>query len=431
MKGEKSRLFSLSFLVLVMAGVLGRLAFIAIPGNALQTPWSGGSDTGAYVLLAQNLLNGKGYTYAGLPTAFRPPGYPILLAAFMEFFGRHYIVAVRGFQFLEGLAIVLLCAAIAGRIFGKTAKKAALLLGLFVPTLVELTGEILTETTAALLTGVFLYFLVRYREKQKWQFLMGMSIAVGLGALVRPNLAFVELIALLVVCLQKNGSSRLRDAAIVILAPCILISPWIIRNLEVFHGSVLFSTQGGPAAATGIIEPQGRSQFGDAERIKDALGWVLPQVLETNDPSRLLLPSEPEIDRRSWQVAYRLWRESGWGLIPIGLKKVSYFWLSTDQIFWTRSFPSVQRSLRAMGVFAYWIILALAIVGWFSLRREKPALALVFLLYVLIITVMHLPFNMSTRYRIPLMDPLLVVLGAETIATLVDRRSDRTLDTVC
>jgi len=227
---------------------------------------------------------------------------------------------------------------------------------------------------------------------------------------------------LLAVCLQKDGGSRLRDAAIVILAPCILMSPWIIRNLEVFNGRVLFSTQGGPAAATGIIEPQGRSQFGDAEKIKDALGWVLPQVLETNDPSRLLLPNEHEIDRRSWRVAYHLWRESGWGLIPIGLKKVCYFWLSTDQIFWTRSFPSVQRTLRAMGVFAYWIILALAVIGWFSLRNEKPALARVFLLYVLLVTVMHLPFNMSTRYRIPLMDPLLIVFGAGTMAVMVDRR---------
>lgn len=423
MKGERSRLFSYGFLILVMAGVLGRLAFIAIPGNALQTPWSGGSDTGAYVLLAQNLLGGKGYAYAGQPTAFRPPGYPLLLAAFMELFGKHYIVAMRGFQFLEGLAIVLLCAAMAGRIFGKTAKKAALLLGLFIPTLVELTDEILTETTAALFTGIFLYFLVRYREKQHWHFLMGMSIAVGLGSLVRPNLIFLELIALLVVCLQKNGRSRLRDAAVVILAPCILMSPWIIRNLEVFHGRVLFSTEGGPAAATGIIEPQGRSQFGDAEKIKDALGWVLPQGLETNDPSRLLLPSEPEIDRRSWQVAYRLWRESGWDLFPIGLKKVSYFWLSTDQIFWTRSFPSFQRTLRAMGVFAYWIILALGIIGWFCLRRGKPALAQAFLLYILLVTVLHLPFNMSTRYRIPLMEPLLVVLGAGTAAMLVDRKS--------
>src|SRR5690348_4789713 len=122
MRGEKNRFLSYGFLIWVMTGVLGRLAFIAISGNALQTPWSGGSDTGAYVLLAQNLLGGKGYTYAGQPTAFRPPGYPLLLAAFMEFFGKHYIVAMRGFQFLEGLAIVFLCAAMAGRIFGKTAK---------------------------------------------------------------------------------------------------------------------------------------------------------------------------------------------------------------------------------------------------------------------------------------------------------------------
>jgi hypothetical protein len=157
---------------------------------------------------------------------------------------------------------------------------------------------------------------------------------------------------------------------------------------------------------------------------------VLPQALETNDSSRQLLPGEPEIDRHSWQVAFRLWRQSGWDLIPIMLKKLSYFWLSTDQVFWTKSLPSSQRALRAIGVFAYWAILGLGIIGWFSLRREKPALARIFLLYILIVTVLHLPFNMNTRYRIPLMDPLLVVLGAGTMATLVDRRSDRTRDTM-
>jgi hypothetical protein len=255
-----------------------------------------------------------------------------------------------------------------------------------------------------------------------------MSIAVGLGALLRPNLVFLGEVTLAAIFFQKDSRSRLRSAALVILVPCILVSPWIVRNLEVFHGAVLLSTQGGPAAATGIIEPQGRSQWGDAERIRAALGWVVPQGLETNDPSRLLLPSEPEIDRQSWQVALRLWRQTGWGIIPAMLKKLAYFWLSTDQIFWTRSFPISQRILRAAGVFAYWGILGLAVIGWFSLRREKSALAQEFLLYVLLVTALHLPFNMNTRYRIPLMDPLVVVLGANTIATLANRKSGRRTD---
>lgn len=83
-----------------------------------------------------------------------------------------------------------------------------------------------------------------------------------------------------------------------------------------------------------------------------------------------------------------------------------------------------------MGVFAYWGILCLALIGWFSLRREKSALAQEFVFYVLLITALHLPFNMNTRYRIPLMDPLLVVLGANTIATLANRRSGRATDMI-
>ena len=61
---------------------------------------------------------------------------------------------------------------------------------------------------------------------------------------------------------------------------------------------------------------------------------------------------------------------------------------------------------------AYWVILALGIGGWFQLRARWPALAHLFLFYALLVTVLHLPFNMNTRLRIPLVDPLLVILAA-------------------
>jgi hypothetical protein len=109
----------------------------------------------------------------------------------------------------------------------------------------------------------------------------------------------------------------------------------------------------------------------------------------------------------------------GWSLIPLALKKLSYFWLSTDQILWTGAFPAFQRAARAMGVIIYWCYLAAALGGWFRLRRVQPLLAQVFLWYAAVVTLFHLPFNMLTRYRMPFADPLIAVLaGAGVIALM-------------
>ena len=89
----------------------------------MRTPWGGGGDTPAYVLLAQNILSGKGYAYAGMPTALRAPGYPLMLAAFFKLFGAHALAAMRWLQFFEGIAVALLCAATAKKLFGEQAGK--------------------------------------------------------------------------------------------------------------------------------------------------------------------------------------------------------------------------------------------------------------------------------------------------------------------
>ena len=94
---------------------------------------------------------------------------------------------------------------------------------------------------------------------------------------------------------------------------------------------------------------------------------------------------------------------TGWGVLPIEMKKISGFWLSTDQLLWTGSFPVLQRAARAAGVFAYWAILAMALLGWSQLRARNVPLARTFLFYALFVTAMHVPFVMNTRLRMPLL----------------------------
>ena len=408
----------------LFAGLLLRLIVAAVPGSAPRTPWGGGGDAATYLLLAHNLIQGKGYTYAGMPTALRAPAYPLLLAGSLKLFGEHALAAVRWLQFAEGLVVVLLCAAMARSLFGDTVGKITLLIAFFFPTLVEMNGEILTEAMAALLVTICLYLLLRQLQEPRWIILIALGVAIGLGILTRFNIVLIGFFLPAVALLQRDNLSRWTGAALPMAVALLVISPWLIRNFFAFHGAVLLSTGGGINAIQGIVTPQGRALPGDAEKLRQAVGWVPPVQIETNNPSRMDLPSEPVLDRQCWKAAISIWQQIGWGLFPVLLKKISYFWFSTDQLFWTGSFVPIQRALRAAGVIIYWIFLALAVAGWFRLRRIWPKLAIVSLGYAGWVTAFHLPFNMITRYRMPFIDPMVAVLAGAGVVTIMTRTRD-------
>jgi hypothetical protein len=199
------------------------------------------------------------------------------------------------------------------------------------------------------------------------------------------------------------------------LSAGVVVSPWLIRNYTAFHGRVLYSTLSGHDAVEGIVAPQGRALPGDTERIEAAEGWGLQDV-ETNGPQRLRVPSEADLNREAWHAAIGLWVQLGWRLLPLELEKCAFFWLSTDQVFWTQSLPFHQRALRFSGVVAYWILLGLGVAGWFRLFPSAPVLGRGLLLYAALLTALHLPFPMITRLRIPLMDPLITILAGAAVA---------------
>jgi hypothetical protein len=122
------------------------------------------------------------------------------------------------------------------------------------------------------------------------------------------------------------------------------------------------------------------------------------------------LADEPALNRQCWDAAFKLWRERNFSLVPLAVKKVADFWLSTDQLIWTAGFGLRVRIVRGGAVVVYWVLLALAVAGWFRLKSKDAHLARSFIFYAALVTVMHLPFVMSTRLRMPFMDVLLAVL---------------------
>ena len=409
------------FTGVLLTGIFIRLLVVLIPGNGLQAPWSGGGDAAAYVRLAQNIVDGKGYSYAGIPSAFRPPLYPGTLAMFIKLFGRDALLGMRLLQFLEGVAVVVLCGETAVRIFGTSARNATLVIALFFPTLVALSGEIQTETLATLFSAIFMYLLVRFLERPTWGLLIAMSAITGMATLARSNMALFGFIIIGVIFFQKSELPKWRSTALAALVSGLVISPWVIRNEIIFHGQVFLSTQSGINAAATMVEPTGRSQPGETQRLQEVLGWVPPEELELNVPKRLLLPTEPALNRREWQATFNLWRQAGWKLVPLGLEKISFFWLSTDQLFWNQGFRLPVRVVREGAVLGYWGLLAFAVLGWSRLRERRIGLLRICVFYAILVTAFHMPFAMNTRIGVPFIAPWVAMLAGAGVLQLARR----------
>ncbi len=399
------------FLVLTVAGVLLRVTTTIIAGKGIFTPWRIGGDAPFYVRLASNIVQGRGFAYYSGPTAFRPPLYPLFLAGMMGLFGPWALLATRVVQLGLGLATAWVCARTTARIFGEQAGRIALVFALFLPTLVALSTALMTECIATFLAALFFDLILMNPALSKWSSAAFLGLIVGLATLLRFNMAILGAVALVALIVGVDWPRVLPRMCLLTAVACLVVAPWVVRNLTVFHGRVIFSTQGGMNAAQGVLAPQGRVQGNDMNVLHTVLGWQAAD-LESNQAPRYKLAPEPDLDRRAWTQAFRLWRTENWRLIPLSLSKLGYFWLSTDQVFWTNSASRRERIVRLTVAAAQWIVLALAAVGWWRLRREHPSLSWFLLGYAVLVSLAHLPFIMTSRYRVPFFETVLVMLAA-------------------
>ena len=389
----------LSWLVVLIA-IFVRLILLFSAGNAYQTALTGGSDTLAYQALADSIVHLRGMTYAGMPTALRAPLYPYFLALVQFVFGHYYRFVARFLQFFAGIATALVCARASAKIGGLG--PIALAIGLALPTLIFFSAELLTETFAALLAAAF--FLAVFESRSP----ITLGVVIGLAMLVRFNFAALAVVYLAFQFSVNKLPIAVRNVSVAGLVAVAIVSPWFVRNLVVFKGQALYSTQTGMNILEGMVTPDGRIHGNDWEKLSSRCGYTLRDI-EVNSDSRLTFPSEPELDRKAAHAAVaELPRVN---LFRLGADKLSYFWLSFDQTFGTQDMQISERFVRIAGVLIYWPFLAVGLWGWTKCRHRDPRAARLFVIYAIAITCLHLPFVMSTRIRTPFVEPALAILA--------------------
>ncbi len=224
------------------------IALMAIAA-AVRAPLFGqgiaASDTtGFYLPVARGLLHGGGF-----PNSFRPPAFPLLLAA-IEGIGIDPVTGVVVFQNLIGIILPGFILFVGWRHFKPAVGVLAGFLAAASPLMVVTEQVALPDYlfgVASLVGAVLLVeAILKIRERGVPRgMLVASGIVFGIACLLRPN----GQLALLVVPIALLVGARdwriaLRSSAIALGAIVAVLSPWVLHNL-IRYGDPMVATEGG------------------------------------------------------------------------------------------------------------------------------------------------------------------------------------------
>ena len=380
-------------------------------------------DEREYLGLAASLASGRGFVHdpareLGTAQQFgRAPGYPAFLAAIGA--GSVSPVSaptrVKVAQALISALTVWLIAAIAARAAGPGAAVCAAMLAAAYPPLVWMPSYVLSESlysAIAMLTALALQRAADMPsasspQRQGLAAAAGAGGLAGIGILCRPAMLFFVPIA--AVWLVRR---RQLPLAVMLVAACALVvAPWTIRNIRTYGRVVLVASEGGVTFWTGN-HPLARGE-GDLAANPD----LKLAELEFRRAHPELTPEQLE------PLYYRA------ALDWIVANPGRWAWLVARKAFYTvvpagPSYTLHSRRYWAASVMSYAAVLPLSIFGFLCVRRSRrrPSAVLLLGLSAVIVGLIFFP---QERFRIPVIDPVLII-GAAIGASELRSRSRET-----
>lgn len=188
------------------------------------------------VSIALALIAGRGFSspfhFPSGPTAFMPPGYPLLIAGFMEVLGTGVAATLGliGFQILLSVLTVVLVQRATSRYFGvRTGNLAALLCALAEPMLFA-PLYIWDTCLSALILVAAIAVAPDLRRRRDFGFA---GVACALATLINPAL-LLTLFAVFAWAAWRSRVSPWLGLCVFLIA----FSPWPVRNYVALHGFV-------------------------------------------------------------------------------------------------------------------------------------------------------------------------------------------------
>ena len=223
-------------LCILTAGLIVRIAAVALFHPPLI------SDDIDYVALGKSLAHGEGFQLDGHATAFRPPGYPILLALSFRLFGES-LLPVRVVQAAADLLSCFVLFLLGRRLFSERAGLIGAGIFALFPVEVLYVSIMMTETVFT--TLLLLYLLICTGTKASWNTGIVAGIVLGAATFVRPTILLLPAAVFIVRWMTgwKPGEN-LKALGITAGTALLILSPWLIRNGDQFGRVTLTSNTG-------------------------------------------------------------------------------------------------------------------------------------------------------------------------------------------
>ena len=201
------------------------------------------SDTRFYYFSATSIAEGNGYQILGHPTAFFPVGWPAFLGGLFYFSGPS-MLAIEVLNLFLWALIAVLAYLLGRRLCDRATGVVAGILVAVSPTMALFVMRAYSEALfIPLLLGVCLLLTWR-RETPSLRSAALAGVLLGAAVLVRSTAEALILILPLWLLWRRPRHESWRAALVLGVSSCLVLAPWLVRNMLVMHTTSL-STNGG------------------------------------------------------------------------------------------------------------------------------------------------------------------------------------------
>ena len=408
-------------LLILAAGLFARLIYLGLMSSIPLT-----GDAPGFHHSGTLFSEGK-FFWGDLPwgedhiSAWKAPGYWLWLGVIYSVFGPVWQMAALVQLIVCGTAVILLTWLLARRLFNCWIAIAAAAIAAVYPTMVQFEEMLFVE--AVVLPMTLLLALLVLTGEQTTRRLIGIGAMLGALMLLRPS-SFYLLPGLLAVWWIRGGFVQaIRTTAIAVACMIVVIVPWTIRNAIVFDDFIPISMQDMAIAGTFNDESANHPDFPyawlpETERDRDVLN---PPSGET--------PTEPEIRDELIERGRDYIAEH-----PDAVPK-AIFWNGITRLWDVRRPSNVlhdaplegrRRSVASVGLAMYYVLVPLAILGLWRLRRSHRGFVAFFILTAFA-AIFVFSIAATTRYRVPF-EPFIVMLAVAGVLPQVIPRARRGID---
>jgi len=364
-------------------------------------------DEHEYLSLARSVTLGHGFVYddellkGPIQPFGRAPGYPLFLALVGGGAGVASSVppTVKIAQAVVGAIGVWLIGLTAGRLAGQRAARLAAVIAACYPPLVFISAYAFSEALFWPLGLVVAWSVDRLAtpSARAVRRATASGFVTGLTALIRPGLiVFLPLVGLWLLARRHVGL-----AVAVGLGAALALAPWSLRNYAHHGRFVLIASEGGITFWTGNHP----LAVGDGDMAANPLIKRANQTLREQHPTL----SEEELEPVYYREAFQWMRAHPLDWIRLEARKVFYFIVPIGPSYTLHS-----ARYFAASALPYALVLPFAIAGFVRLgpRRDRtPGLWLLALSAIL----SALVFFPQERYRLPIIDPTLIICAAALV----------------